>query len=119
MSYAEYTRKLMQYNNEMSYIKSLRMQIRMNKVHLTGDNLRSKKRLLKIAECKEILKNLPVPQKPQKQYGFDICTDNDTYFAPTTNEDDARFWAENELDCKFCIWPSKRQITTDYKGLIW
>lgn len=119
MTYSEYNQKLMEYNKAMSSKKSLQMTIRMNKVWITGDNKRSNKRRKIIMDCQIKLDSLIVPEKPQIQYGFDIITKDDTYFAPTTNINIARSWCDDEIDVPFTIQQSKRQITTDYNGLTW
>lgn len=119
MTYSEYNQKLMEYNKAMSSKKSLQMTIRMNKVWITGDNIRSDKRRKIIMDCQSKLALLIIPEKPQKQYGFNIITKDDTYFAPTTNIKQAQSWCEIEIDCNFEIKQSKRQITTDYDGLTW
>jgi hypothetical protein len=119
MTYEDYNIKLTAYNKAMSIRKSLQMTIRMNKAWITGNNPRSDKRRDIIASCQTRLDNLTKPIKPQKQYGFDVITDDDTYFAPTGNINIASTWAHRELDCIYDIKKSQRQITTDHQGLVW
>jgi hypothetical protein len=119
MTYEEYNIELTAYNKAMSVKKSLQMTIRMNKAWITGNNPRSEKRRDIITSCQTRLANLITPVKPQKQYGFDVITDDDTYFAPTGNINIARDWTERDLDCPYKIQTSRRQITTNHLGLVW
>jgi len=119
MTYEKYNVQLTAYNKAMSTKKSLQMTIRMNKAWITGSNPRSDERRVVIASCQDKLNNLIIPVKPQKQYGFDVITEDDTYFAPTGNINTATDWTERELDCEYTIITSRRQITTDHQGLVW
>jgi hypothetical protein len=119
MDYNEYNKQLTSYNKAMSERKSLQMTIRMNKVWITGDNKRSNDRRIVISGAQTRLKNLVIPVKPQKQYGFSVTTEDEEYFAPTTNIQIATIWADDDLDCPYSIQTSRRQITTNHQGLVW
>ncbi len=118
--YSEYTKQLHDYQRAMSAKKSLEMTIRQNEVWLKGYTAKSQsKRVIVIEKAKKHLSELVIPAKPVKEYGFDVITDEDVFFAPTTNKDLAVEWACNELDCFTNIRLSKRQITTDHQGLVY
>ena len=120
MGYSEYSTQLHEYQRAMSTKKSLEMTIRQNEVWLKGYTAKSQsKRVIVIEKAKSRLAMLVIPVKPVKEYGFDVITPDDVFFAPTTDLDQAHSWAYTELDDYDSIKLSKRQITTDYQGLVY
>lgn len=119
--YGKYSKQLTSYEQAISTQRSLRMIIRENELWLKAWTKKPRaKRQAVIDRAKKDLAMLVVPPKPQKEYGFDVySTDDDyTYFAPTCNSDLAHVWADELLEGGYIIKRSKRQITTEYRGLV-
>ena len=118
--YSEYSKQLHEYQKAVSIKKSLTMTIRQNEVWLGSYCAKSQsKRVNTIKTAKKHLAELIIPIKPIKEFGFDVIADDDVLFAPTTDINEAKEWADNDLDCYNSIKISKRQITTDYRGLVY
>lgn len=118
--YSDYSKQLHEYDRAARLKKSLTMTISSNEGWLKCYTMSSTraKRQAKIDNAKKHLAELVMPVKPVKEFGFDVITPDDDFFAPTTDIKQAQEWLEdNELDNAELI-PSKRQITTDFQGLV-
>lgn len=119
--YEIYRERLYKYERAQSSARSLRMIIRENELWIKAYTKKPRlKRQAIIDKAKKDFVALVIPPKPPKEYGFDVYSKDDdyTYFAPTCNSDIAACWAQESFDGDYEIKPSKRQITSDYRGLI-